>query len=139
MDVGGFCLTCAEVRSGQVVRWPASIASQKVDKEGENMAAWKKAILSDRFWLLVTIFAVWALDGGTLRCQNFVPGERLPCRTIFVSRDTVTWVLSKMAVQPWSHSCPIEVRDSEVRLSKMWASHAARSSKGSVSSTVCVE
>jgi len=100
MDMGGFCLTCAEVRSGQLVRWPASIASQKVNKENENMAAWKKAILSAKFWILVTIVAVGKLDGGTWRCHNFVLGELLPFSTMVESKDTVTWVLSKVAVQP---------------------------------------
>ena len=39
-DGGGWHHTCAEVRSGQVVKKPASIAAHQVERTGEKAAAW---------------------------------------------------------------------------------------------------
>jgi hypothetical protein len=39
IDVGGFFLTAAYVRSGQVVKVPASMVAHHVDKRGEYQVA----------------------------------------------------------------------------------------------------
>jgi len=40
IDCGGYCRTWADVSSGQLVKWPASIAAHQVEIAGENMDAW---------------------------------------------------------------------------------------------------
>ncbi len=40
MEFGAYFRTCADVRLGQEVRWPASIASHHVESVGESRQAW---------------------------------------------------------------------------------------------------
>jgi hypothetical protein len=40
IDCGGYCQTWADVSSGQLVKWPASMAAHQVEIAGENMDAW---------------------------------------------------------------------------------------------------
>ena len=57
-------------------------------------------------------------------------GDRVPVRTVCPWRWMVTVVVSKMAVQSLSQSCPMEMRDPDVRVGKMCAVQASSGRKG---------
>jgi len=40
IDCGGYRRAWADVSSGQLVKWPASMAAHQVESAGENMEAW---------------------------------------------------------------------------------------------------
>jgi hypothetical protein len=48
-------------------------------------------------------------------------------------------VASNMAMQPWSHNCPIKISNLEARFGKMWDSHIAGGSCGSNKLTMWVD
>jgi hypothetical protein len=39
-EAGGYFLTDADARTGQVVKWPASMAVYRVERAGEEKIAW---------------------------------------------------------------------------------------------------
>ena len=57
--------------------------------------------------------------------QRLVVGDRSPVKMVAPSREMSTVVGWKVAVQPWSQRRPMDSREPEVRVGKMWATQAA--------------
>ena len=64
------------------------------------------------------------------RHHSFEVSDRFPEHTILPSCSTITRVAVKVAVQPWSHSWPMDMREPEARLGKRCAVHASGGKKG---------
>ena len=67
---------------------------------------------------------------GGSRHRRRVAGVHVPVRTVWPWRWMVTVVASKNAVQSLSQSCPMEIRDPDVRVGKMCAVQASSGRKG---------
>ena len=65
-------------------------------------------------------------------------GLRRPVMTGFPWRVMIADLLVKVAVQPLSQSCPIDMREPEAREGKTWTSFAAGGKFGSLSFALCV-
>jgi hypothetical protein len=114
--------TWAEVSSGKVVRRPLSMASQRVEMDGEKREAWRKVMRSRTVEVALTAWADgegWALVKGRSRCQRRETGERCPERMVMPSLEIVTEEVLKVAVQPWSHRRPMEMSAPEESVGKM--------------------
>jgi hypothetical protein len=94
-DWGKWRRTRADVRSGKVVKRPASRAAHRVDKTGENREAWRKAM---RWCIFVVGKAALAVKTGGMggavgvgveegvsgmsKVQRRVDGQRGPYRMV---------------------------------------------------------
>jgi hypothetical protein len=59
---------------------------------------------------------------GKSSCQRPVAGVRVPRRTGRFLLNVMETVLAvKVATHPWSHRVPMEMREPEARVGKMWA------------------
>ena len=67
---------------------------------------------------------------GRSRHHGRVAGNHVPVRTVWPWSWMVTVVASKKAVQSLSQSCPMELRDPDVRVGKMCAVQASSGRKG---------
>ena len=65
-------------------------------------------------------------------------GLRRPVMTGLPLWVTIADLFVKVAVQPLSHSCPIDMREPEAREGKTWTSLAAGGKCGSLSFALCV-
>ena len=68
--------------------------------------------------------------GAGSRHQSLVVGERVPVQMGKPALWMVTLVAVKVAVQPSSHSWPMETREPEARLGKTWALQALGEREG---------
>lgn len=71
--------------------------------------------------------------------QSPVAGARWPVRMDLLLWEMLTSSLVKVAVQPWSHSTPMDRREPEASEGKMWAVVAEGGSPGRMRLAVCVE
>lgn len=118
---------------------------------GYPAAACKKAILSlavcvSKVERWFTLCVGWCVGDdscfafGTLICTvHSPPAVRVPRVTILGPYRTMTVVLSKVAMHPASHSWPIESKDPDFMLGKMWARHALDGTYGNGIMPVCVD
>ena len=125
----------------------------QVDKTGYPAAACKKAILSlavfvsnvDRwfptyFGSSVGVGCVFGVIFGIAISIVHSPfAVRVPWVTILFPYFTTTVALSKVAMHPTSHNWPMESKEPDLMLGKMWARHALDGMYGSGTSPVCVE
>ena len=123
---------------------PLLRARCKVDKAGENKAAWAKATSSAGVAEPMVASAEWSTGGagvgiGRAKCHNKVLGVRCPVRTTVSLTETVTAVAVKATEHPASHNWPMEMREEEASSGTMWMWRAAGGSMGKSRSASCVE
>jgi hypothetical protein len=138
IDFGRCLRNKLEVRSGQVAKWPASMAFIQVDGTGLQQAWWRYLTMS--FWLRCSctlLAACWlvvfvgAIVVSFLRLRTHRPlASRVPVSTIASSFWMVTWCWVKRASLPLSQNWPIDMSALLVRSGKIWACRAARGSWG---------
>ena len=124
VECGGYFRRSVGVSPGKWVMKPLVRARLRVDKVGENKAAWAKATRSDGVAEPMEAIAEWHIEGvgaevGRGKCHNRVSGVRWPMRTMASLTDTVTSVAVKAIVQPASQSWPMEMREEEARAGTM--------------------
>lgn len=66
----------------------------------------------------------WGRSWARSIVQRLVVGERMPVRMVAPSSEMSTELGWKVAVQPWSQRRPMESREPEVSVGKMWAMQA---------------
>jgi hypothetical protein len=71
--------------------------------------------------------------------QSRVVGDRRPASTVLPQRLMATASAVNSAVQSWSQSCPIEIKDPEASAGKMCASHAVPGREGMIKLAVWLE
>ena len=76
---------------------------------------------------------------GRSRLHRRVLGERVPVRTTWSSLVMRTSVAVKVAMHPWSHSWPMEIREPDVRSGKMCAWQAESGRRGMFKVAMWVE
>ena len=69
-------------------------------------------------------------SGGRSKHQRCVLGDRVPPKTCMPSFAMDTEVAVKVVMQPWSQSCPMEIKDPVASLGKMWAWQAESGREG---------
>ena len=65
-------------------------------------------------------------------------GFLYPFNIVFPFNVILTVSLSKIALQPASHNCPIEMREADVKFGKILASRADSGNSGIGRKTLCV-
>ena len=150
---GGYFRTRSDDSSGKEVRNPASMALVRVDREGEQRAPCRKAILSAIVaygvvvmatgfvrWMGAVARANWVGDGAdTSISQRLVAADRVPRRTTRLFRLIVMVVALRDAVHPASHSWPMERSAPAGKCGKMCPRRAAMGKDGRSRRHVCVE
>jgi hypothetical protein len=109
LDRGGCLRRSVGVMPGKLVMKPLRRARCKVDKAGENKAAWAKATRSAGVAEPTVANAEWSIGGagggvGRRKCHNKVLGVRCPVRTTVSLMETFTLVAVKATAQPASHN-----------------------------------
>ena len=92
-------------------------------------------------WLSGALVTELQFGGGAgmWRCQRPVGPVLEPVRMVALSRVMLTASAVNVAMQPWSHSVPMEIREPEARVGKMCAWQADGGRWGMLSRAVCVE
>ena len=108
-------LTNFVVRPGNEETNPLSIASSRVDFTGNPREAWwnlarSRFVVSDRIMALQ--FGVTSVIGRSAsNCTNHMVLGPRQCLTIITTPSLLrmrSFFSEKVAVQPWSHSCPMD-------------------------------
>lgn len=123
-------------------------AVSRVARAGLNRAAWAKATKlagPDVVWWSaradsgsVEADVDGGLDGRSIS-HNPVSDVRVPERTVWPWKETLTVVGSKETVHPWSQSWPMDRSGLQERAGTMWPCRAARGRPGMVNSAVWVD
>lgn len=116
-ECGAYFRRSVGVSPGKWVMKPLVRARLRVDKVGENKAAWAKATRLAGVAEPMEASAKWHVGAavGRGKCHNRVSGVRWPVRTMASLTETVTSVAVKAIVQPASQSWPMEMREAEAR------------------------
>jgi hypothetical protein len=127
------CLVTSDLaRPGQDSKWDLSTALRKVERTGLNMQAWRNVARSclvpmcwmaprAKFWEVGSARSDFGVNGTFQRPSDVFWWPKM---THFPSLMILTLNLVNRATQSSSHSWPMEMREPEVRPSKMWPTWA---------------
>ena len=120
---------------GKLVRNSFSRAIVRVERVGENRAAWAKETNSAGVTDPMAAWVAW--DGGGVgrlvgrdRCQSLVVGSCCPVNMMVSANLIVTCVAVNTTVHPASQSWPIDKREGHARVGTTCTRRAARGSMG---------
>jgi hypothetical protein len=145
MDWGGCLHSRRGVSPGKLVRKPLLRAITRVERAGENRAAWAKATTKSAGIMdLMAACAAWygGVVGrlvGSDRCHSLVVGSCCPVKRMLSANVIVTCLAVNTMVQLASQNWPIDRREGQVRAGTMCTHWAARGSMGKSRSASCME
>ncbi len=133
-DLGRCFVISVAVRPGHELKWPRLIAHRSVDGSGLKAQAWRKAARSCvvRRWRMAPL-ATWRFAGGwdasvdsgmvALGARGIFQRPfdwfRWPTMMTWPFFRILTSYLVKRATQSSSHSCPMEIKEPDLRSLKM--------------------